>query len=98
MKVEHAISITPSEILKLCDNHIYLLIIFTSAERFIMLTTFFLGDHLYQCNGAKCDKMEKFSAAAYLQDLETKRKVNTCDLSVLDIRTYAFSDDSHSLS
>ena len=33
------------------------------------------GEHLYQCNGAKCDKMEKFSAAAYLQDLEAKRKV-----------------------
>ena len=42
--------------------------------------------------------MEKFSAAAYLQDLETKRKVNTCALSALDIRTYAYSDDIHSLS
>jgi len=46
------------------------------------------GDHLYQCNGARCDKMEKFSAAGYLQDLEAKRKVRS---TILDEQTDGFS-------
>lgn len=47
------------------------------------------GEHLYQCNGANCDKMEKFSAAGYLQELEAKRK---CKSTIVDEEEDGFAD------
>nr|Q24800.3 RecName: Full=Severin [Echinococcus granulosus]AAK00052.1 actin-filament fragmenting protein [Echinococcus granulosus] len=42
-----------------------------------------LGSRAYQFNGSKCSAFEKSSAAAFLQDLESKRN-GRCNTSVLD--------------
>ncbi|VDM35941.1 unnamed protein product [Hydatigera taeniaeformis] len=42
-----------------------------------------LGDRAYQFNGSQCSAFEKSSAAAFLQDLESKRN-GRCKTSVLD--------------